>query len=47
MNTPNPFNGNRSFQSPFITYDQWRVAGAYYLGKKPPSQQRPTVATSP
>jgi opacity protein-like surface antigen len=55
MNTPNPFNGNRSFQSPFITYDQpsrvskneWRVAAVYYLGKQPPSQQRPTVATSP
>jgi hypothetical protein len=56
MNVPSPFNGNRALQSPsFITYDQpsrvqkneWRVAGVYYLGKQAPSQQRPTVATSP
>ncbi|HEX7942260.1 MAG TPA: outer membrane beta-barrel protein [Gemmatimonadaceae bacterium] len=56
MNTPNPFNGNRSFQAPLaVTYDQpsrvskneWRLAAVYYLGKQAPSQQRPTVATSP
>jgi len=55
MNQPNPFNGNRAFQSPFVTYDQpsrvqkneWRVAGVYYLGKMAPAQQKPTVATSP
>jgi opacity protein-like surface antigen len=56
QNTPNPFNGNRSFQSPTgVTYDQpsrvtkneWRLAAAYYFGKQAPSQQRPTVATSP
>jgi opacity protein-like surface antigen len=56
INTPNAFNGNRAVQSPsFITYDQpsrvqkneWRVAAAYYFGKMAPSQQRPTVATSP
>ena len=56
MNTPNPFGGNRAFQSPTgVTYDQpsrvvkneWRLAAAYYFGKQPPSQQRPTVATSP
>ena len=55
-NTPSAFNGNRSVQSPsFITYDQpsrvqkneWRVAAVYYLGKMAPSQQKPTVATSP
>jgi opacity protein-like surface antigen len=56
INTPNPFNGNRAFQSPTgVTYDQpsrvtkneWRIAAAYYFGKQAPSQQRPTVATSP
>jgi hypothetical protein len=56
MNMPNPFNGNRSFQSPGgVTYDQpsrvqkteWRLAGVYYLGKQAPAQQKPTVATSP
>jgi opacity protein-like surface antigen len=56
QNTPNPFNGNRAFQSPTgVTYDQpsrvskneWRLAAAYYFGKQAPSQQRPTVATSP
>ena len=56
MNVPNPFNGNRAFQSPQgVTYDQpsrvqkneWRLAGVYYLGKQAPSQQKPTVATSP
>ena len=56
INTPNAFNGNRSAQSPgFITYDQpsrvqkneWRLAAVYYLGKMAPSQQKPTVATSP
>jgi len=55
MGTPNPFNGNRSYQSPFgVTYDQpsrtskseWRVAAAYYFGK-PMQHQQPTVATSP
>ncbi len=55
MNLPNPFNGNRSFQSPgFVTYEQpsrvtkneWRLAGVYYLGKQQPPQ-KPTVATSP
>ena len=56
MNMPNPFNGNRSYQSPGgITYDQpsrvqkteWRLAGVYYLGKQAPAAQKPTVATSP
>jgi opacity protein-like surface antigen len=56
INTPNAFNGNRAVQSPsFVTYDQpsrvqkneWRLAAVYYLGKMAPSQQRPTVATSP
>ena len=56
INVPNPFNGNRAFQSPGgVTYDQpsrvqkneWRLAGVYYLGRPSQSQQKPTMATSP
>ena len=56
MGMPNPFDGNRAFRSPLgVTYDQpsrvskqdWRVAAVYYFGKVTPSQQKPTVATSP
>jgi hypothetical protein len=30
-----------------VQKNEWRLAAVYYLGKTAPSQQKPTVATSP